>query len=276
MITTRFAPSPTGFLHLGHAYSALLSYGSIEKQGVFLLRIEDIDQGRCRIEFEEAIYEDLNWLGIHWPQPVRRQSEHMADYARALGKLEECGLLYPCFCSRKEIAVAREQQNSTAMGPDGPIYPGSCRQLDPTERTESMAQNRPFALRLDIQKAVEQAGRLSWRDAKQGELQATPDIFGDVVLARKETPASYHLAATLDDHIQEINLVTRGQDLFQATHVHRLLQALLGLHTPNYHHHHLLLDKAGQKFAKRNRSLTLKELRQNGVTPREVRVRVGL
>jgi glutamyl-Q tRNA(Asp) synthetase len=276
MIVTRFAPSPTGLLHLGHAYSALLVYNSILKGGDFLLRIEDIDQGRCRVEYESAIEEDLNWLGIKWQKPVRRQSEHMEDYATALNRLDEEGLLYPCFCTRKEIAHTRDKLGIDKLGPDGPIYPGSCRGLDTELKMQYIREKKPFALRLDMQKAVERVGELHWVDSDKGLIVATPEIFGDVVLARKETHTSYHLAVTVDDHIQGINSVIRGQDLFHATHIHRLLQALLGLDTPSYSHHRLLLDESGQKFAKRERSPSLQELRLDGVTANEVCVRVGL
>jgi glutamyl-Q tRNA(Asp) synthetase len=276
MIVTRFAPSPTGLLHLGHAYSALLVYNSVLNGGDFLLRIEDIDQGRCRVEYERAIEEDLNWLGIEWQKPVRRQSEHLEDYATALNHLDNEGLLYPCFCTRKEIANTRIRLGIDELGPDGPIYPGSCRSLDTELKQQFNRDNKPFALRLDMQKALTRVGELNWKDSDKGLITATPQIFGDVVLARKDTPTSYHLAVTVDDHIQGINSVIRGQDLFHATHIHRLLQALLGLDTPSYHHHRLLLDESGQKFAKRERSPSLQELRLDGVTPEEVCVQVGL
>ncbi|MBF0381550.1 MAG: tRNA glutamyl-Q(34) synthetase GluQRS [Magnetococcales bacterium] len=276
MIITRFAPSPTGLLHLGHAYSALLVYNSITDGGEFLLRIEDIDSGRCRVEYEKAIEEDLGWLGIKWQTPIRRQSEHMADYATYINRLDSEGLLYPCFCTRKEMAQARERLNFDTMGPDGPIYPGSCRELNPDKRQQYINAKKPFALRLDMQKAVARVGELHWQDFNKGLIVATPQMFGDVVLARKETPTSYHLAVTVDDHIQGVNQVIRGLDLFHATHIHCLLQALLGLETPQYHHHRLLLDDRGQKFAKRERSPSLQELRLAGVTPQEVKKRVGL
>jgi glutamyl-Q tRNA(Asp) synthetase len=276
MIITRFAPSPTGLLHLGHAYSALLVDAVVGSGDIFLLRIEDIDQGRCRPEYESAILEDLHWLDIQWQNPLRRQSEHMADYTEALDRLQGDGVLYPCFCSRKEMAEERARLGISSQGPDGPIYPGSCRNLDPGKESEFIEQKKPFALRLDMQEATARVGSLTWVDADKGEILATPEIFGDVVLARKETPTSYHLSATLDDHIQGVNLIIRGQDLFHATHIHRLLQKLLGLKTPRYHHHHLLLDDNGQKFAKREKSLTLQELRMGGVTPEQIRLRVGL
>jgi glutamyl-Q tRNA(Asp) synthetase len=274
MIITRFAPSPTGLLHLGHAYSALMVYESIQDGGVFLLRIEDIDHGRCRPEYEAAILEDLHWLGIRWQKPLRRQSEQMADYRQALAQLTGQGILYPCFCSRTEMATERSRLGVSKSGPDGPLYSGYCRNLDSARKGELLARKKPFALRLDMGQAIARVGQLTWTDRHQGLIVASPEIFGDVVLARKDVPTSYHLSATLDDHLQGVNLVIRGQDLFFATHIHRLLQALLGLSTPTYQHHRLLLDDDGQKFAKRNRSLTLQELRSNGVTAEQIRQRV--
>ncbi len=276
-LTTRFAPSPTGFLHLGHAYSALFSAAMAEKLGgSFILRIEDIDRGRCRPHFEEAIYEDLAWLGLSWPEPVRRQSDHMADYAKALETLTKAGLLYPCFCTRKDIVRQAAESVSAPHGPDGLLYPGRCRHLSASERQEQMSKGTPFALRLDMEKACKRVGDLTWRDLSEGERRATPQIFGDVVLARKDTPTSYHLAVTVDDHLQGIGCVTRGVDLLHATHVHRLLQALLGLDTPVYAHHRLLTDDQGRRFAKRDCAVTLREMRGEGITAEEVRRRVGM
>lgn len=267
-IVTRFAPSPTGYLHLGHAYSALFAEEMAGKAGGrFLLRIEDIDPARCRPEFESAIYEDLAWLGLFWEQPVRRQSEHLADYCQALDRLQDMELLYPCFCSRKDIAGSGHAPH----GPDGPLYPGTCRGLSATERAERMEAGQPFALRLDMAAAVRLAGPLVWRDAAVGEQTAQPEIFGDVVLARKDVPTSYHLAVTLDDHLQGVTLVTRGRDLFEATHVHRLLQALLGLDVPQWHHHPLLMGPSGQRLAKRDRSETLRALRGRGLEVDDLR-----
>ena len=275
---TRFAPSPTGFLHLGHAYSALFAH---EKAGNrFLLRIEDIDGGRARPEFEAAIREDLAWLGLRWEEPARRQSDHMDDYRAALDRLDARGLLYPCFCTRKEIRAEIEESgfapHDIPQGPDGLVYPGTCRALTAKERQQSRAEGTPFALRLDMAKAVDAAGSLLWTDADQGETAAQPDIFGDVVLARKDTPASYHLAVTVDDHLQGVTLVTRGEDLFAATHVHRLLQALLELDTPSYHHHKLLTTEGGERLAKRDKSQTIRALREAGKTPEEVRAMAGM
>lgn len=267
---TRFAPSPTGYLHLGHAYSALFAAAHGAR---FILRMEDIDTGRCRAEFDAATLDDLAWLGLAWEKPVRRQSEHLTDYAAALAALRDRGLLYPCFCTRKDIDA--ETAGHAPHGPDGPRYPGACRALDAAERSDRLAAGEAHALRLDMAEAVRQAGALAWRDALAGQQTARPEIFGDVVLARKDTPTSYHLAVTVDDHLQGITLVTRGQDLFEASHVHRLLQALLNLDTPAYHHHRLLTGKDGKRFAKRDKSLTLRSLRAAGRTPDEVRAMAG-
>ena len=271
-IVTRFAPSPTGYLHLGHAYSALFAAEAARQAGGrFILRIEDIDGTRCRPEFEDAIFEDLAWLGLNWETPVRRQSDHMADYAAALGRLDEMGLLYPCFCTRRDIQSEIAGAANAPHGPDGPVYPGTCRCLSPDERRRRIADGEPHALRLDVAAALQRTGPLAWQDRDAGTVEARPEIFGDVVLARKDTPTSYHLAVTLDDDLQGVTLVTRGTDLFEATHIHRLLQSLLGLRTPAYHHHGLLVGEDGKRFAKRDMSLTLRSLREGGTTPEEVR-----
>ena len=269
---TRFAPSPTGRLHLGHAYAALFARQEARTaKGRFLLRIEDIDSTRCRPDFEAGIYEDLEWLGLRWETPVRRQSEHIAEYQAAIDRLTGEGLLYPCFCTRAEIR-AEIARAGAAHGPDGPIYPGLCRNLDPGERATRQAVGEPYALRLDIRKASAAAGEIFWRDYRQGRIRATPEILGDVVLARKNTPTSYHLAATIDDDVQEVTLVTRGADLFAATHVHRLLQALLGLKTPEYHHHKLIFGSDGQKLSKSAQAPSLKSLREAGHSAEEARL----
>jgi len=268
---TRFAPSPTGLLHLGHAYSALFSFEAAKKDnGQFILRIEDIDVGRCRPEFDEAILEDLSWLGIEWQEEVRRQSLHFGFYQLGLDKLKEQNLLYPCFCTRKDIQKEIEGAGNAPHGPDGPLYPGLCRTLTVDERETRIASGSPFALRLHMERAKEVAGTLFWQDRDQGEVKATPEIFGDVVLARKDTPTSYHLAVTMDDHLQGISLITRGDDLFEATHVHRLLQNLLDLDIPEYHHHPLLKGQDGKRFAKRDKSLTLRSLREAGKSLEDV------
>lgn len=270
---TRFAPSPTGRLHLGHAYSALFARQEARTaRGRFLLRIEDIDGGRCKPEFEAGIYEDLSWLGLNWETPARRQSEHFAQYQAALDRLSADGLLYPCFCTRAEIKAEIQRSGAAPHGPDGPVYPGTCRDLEADERQRRIAAGQPFALRLDVQKATALAGEMFFRDIRHGRVLAEPDVFGDVVLARKDVPTSYHLAVTLDDHAQGITLVTRGADLFPATHLHRLLQALLGLTTPEYHHHKLLFGADGQKLSKSGQAPTLQSLRQSGHSAEEVRL----
>ena len=263
---TRFAPSPTGLLHVGHAYAAFKA-AEAARNGRFLLRIEDIDRGRCRPEFEAAIYEDLAWLGLTWETPVRRQSAHFADYEAALARLQAQDLLYSCFCTRADIAAAASAPHP---GPEGPIYPGTCRGLSRKDRQARIDAGTPFALRLKTDQAVAQAGALVWRDATRGDIIATPEIFGDVVLARKDTPTSYHLACTCDDALQGVTLVTRGEDLFQATHIHRLLQALLDLPTPQYAHHGLILDADGKKYSKRDKAPTLRALREAGTLAEDV------
>jgi glutamyl-Q tRNA(Asp) synthetase len=276
-IVTRFAPSPTGYLHLGHAYSALLAYRSaIAVGGRFLLRIEDIDQGRQRAEFIEAIFEDLDWLGVRWETPVRHQSAHFDLYRTFLDKLEAVGLIYPCFCSRKEILAEIARAGRAPHGPEGPVYPGTCRNLDLEIRAERLAAGDAHALRLDMAAAQQSTDPLVWEDQLAGRQVATPQVFGDVVLARRDTPTSYHLAVAVDDDFQGINLVVRGTDLFTSTHIHRLLQSLLGLSQPNYHHHALLTDASGRRYAKRDRALTLRELRRAGKSPGDVFAMAGL
>ena len=275
-VVTRFAPSPTGYLHLGHAHSALFGWRAAHAAGGrFLLRIEDIDGARCTPEFEAAILEDLAWLGLDWAAPPRRQSDHMADYAAALARLDAEGLLYPCFCTRKGIRAEIERAGRAPHGPDGPLYPGTCRGLDAEARDAQMAGGRAYALRLDVAKAVAKAGPLTWRDRARGELAADPASLGDVVLARKETATSYHLAVTLDDADQGITLVTRGEDLFHTTHVHRLLQALLGLPVPEWHHHGLIAGPDGARLAKRSDAHSIRALREAGKSPAEVRALAG-
>lgn len=275
---TRFAPSPTGLLHLGHAYSALFAKEKAKNiNGRFLLRIEDIDPERCRKKFEDYIYEDLSWLGLSWEMPVRRQSEHLDEYAQALSYLQKLQLLYPCFCTRKDIQGVIHTLQLKDFGPDGPLYPGTCRGLSQDERITRESNGEPFSLRLDMSMALQGlSSSLQWNDLAHGKIKATPEIFGDVVLARKNTPTSYHLAATLDDHLQGITLVTRGQDLFPSTHVHRLLQELLGLRSPDYSHHPLLTDAQGRRYSKKDKSLSIKELRENGYSADQIIQMVGL
>lgn len=265
-MTTRFAPSPTGLLHTGHAYAAWFAWRAArEANGTFLLRIEDIDPGRCREEYVAAIERDLVWLGIRWDQPPVRQSERLSVYREALDRLHGMGVLYPCFCTRREIMAA-------GAAPHGPqaVYPGTCRQLDPADRRERIAAGHPYALRLDAAHAAKITGPLTWHDRRYGTISVSPDVCGDVVLARKDAPVSYHLAVTVDDAAQGVTLVTRGEDLLHATHVHRTLQALLDLDVPEWHHHRLLTDTAGRRLSKRDRSLTLAALREAGRRPEDI------
>lgn len=269
---TRFAPSPTGHLHIGHAWSALFGVAlARQRQGSFVLRIEDIDSERCRPVFIDNIYEDLTWLGVEWPSPVRRQSEQFLDYHNALERLRALDVLYPCFCTRKEIQDEINASGSAPHGPEGPHYPGTCRHLDPAEREEKIAAGLPYALRIDIAAAMKHVQfPLKWRDIYQGEHIAKPEILGDVVLARKGMPASYHLCVTVDDHIQGVTLVTRGDDLLYASHLHRLLQHLLNYTVPDWAHHPLLLDAEGKRFAKRDKASTLRSMREAGKTREDI------
>lgn len=273
----RFAPSPNGELHLGHAFSALTDYALCRRaDGRFLLRIEDIDPTRCRPEFEAAIYDDLRWLGLTWEEPVRRQSEHMADYADALARLTAMNLVYPAFLSRAEIATATAAP-SWPRDPDGaPLYPGGDRDLPAAEVERRIAAGAPYALRLRMDRAIAIAGRLSWKEDGEGDVVADPAAWGDVVIARKETPTSYHLAVTVDDAAQGITHVVRGRDLYHATSVHVLLQKLLGLPSPAYYHHRLIVDADGRKLAKSDRDTSLRSLREAGKTPDDIRRMVGL
>jgi glutamyl-Q tRNA(Asp) synthetase len=283
----RFAPSPNGYLHLGHAYSALLNFDLARMSGGrLLLRIEDIDTARCRPEFEAAIDEDLGWLGIAWESPVRRQSEHLADYRQALEKLSAQGLVYPSFESRAEIAslvAEREAHAPWPRDPDGaPLYPGTAKLLSPDERARLIESGVPYALRLDMAAACARCGELGWLergagpDGETGAVRARPEAWGDVILARKETPTSYHLAVVVDDALQGVTEVVRGQDLFHATGVHRLLQQLLGLPSPAYRHHGLIPDASGRKLSKSTASTGLREFRAEGATPADIRRLVGL
>jgi glutamyl-Q tRNA(Asp) synthetase len=283
--TFRFAPSPNGHLHLGHAFSALLNFDlACARNGRFLLRIEDIDATRCRPEYETAIYQDLAWLGLAWEQPVRRQSEHFAAYRDAIERLESQGLVYASFESRAEIARlvrARETSGPWPRDPDGaPLYPGSARELSAGERVRRIAAGEPYTLRLDMAAAMARAGPLTWREQDAAGHVATtaadPAAWGDVVLARKETPTSYHVSVVVDDAAQGITDVVRGRDLFAATAVHRLLQALLGLPDPVYRHHSLILDADGRKLSKSTQATGLRELHAGGATSADIRRMVGL
>jgi glutamyl-Q tRNA(Asp) synthetase len=283
----RFAPSPNGFLHLGHAYSALLNFGSARRAGGrFLLRIEDIDATRCSPEFEAAIYEDLAWLGMTWETPVRRQSDHLPVYREAVERLSSQGLVYPGFESRAEIArlvAEREAQAPWPRDPDGaPLYPGVAKLLSSDQRARRLESGVPYARRLDMEAACVRAGGLTWieqgcgPDSGTGVVVARPEAWGDVILARKETPTSYHLSVVIDDALQGVTDVVRGQDLFWSTSVHRLLQQLLGLRSPSYQHHRLILDAAGRKLSKSTAATGLRELRSQGATPADIRRLVGL
>lgn len=260
MTVSRFAPSPTGPLHLGHAFSALQAHDFARgRGGRFLLRIEDIDPGRTRDEHVEAIFADLRWLGLEWDGEAVRQSDRLGHYAEALGRLRARGLVYPCTCTRAEIAAEIAASASAPHGPDGPIYPGTCRR-------RGSVPDRPHAWRLDMAAARAAAGPLAWREGDR-EVAAEPEQFGDVVLARKDAPTSYHLAVVVDDAAQNITDVVRGEDLRAATHVHRLLQALLDLPTPIYHHHRLLTGADGKRLAKRHNAPALADLRDRGIDP---------
>lgn len=268
---TRFAPSPTGLLHLGHAHSALFAARAAEQAGGrFLLRIEDIDATRCRPEFTAAIVEDLAWLGLAWEEPVRVQSTRMAAYGARLDALRRRGLLYPCFCTRGDIAAAI----AAAHGPAA-IYPGTCRRIPQAEAEARIAEGRPYALRLDVARALAETGPLRFTDLIHGPRRCTPEAQGDVVLARKDIPASYHLCVTQDDAEQGVTVVTRGEDLLEATDIHRLLQALMGWPAPLYAHHALITDADGKRLAKRDQAPTLRAMRASGMSPAEVRARAG-
>lgn len=271
-VVTRFAPSPNGEMHLGHAYAARLAHHAARKAGGrFLLRMEDIDRARCRPEYEAQILDDLAWLGLDWDGPVRRQSDRFAAYRAALNRLDALGVLYPCFCTRAEIRAEIAASAGAPHGPDGPLYPGTCRHLGADERGVRRASAVSYALRLDVAQALALVdGPLTWTDVRAGGIVADPPALGDVVLARKDAPASYHLAVTVDDHAQGVTLVTRGEDLFQATHIHRLLQALLGLDVPRYRHHRLIRNDAGVRLSKRDKALSLAHLRAQGARPADI------
>ncbi|MGF1550821.1 MAG: tRNA glutamyl-Q(34) synthetase GluQRS [Sphingomonadaceae bacterium] len=289
-IVTRFAPSPTGPLHLGHAYSALLAHDHARAcGGAFLLRIEDIDLARARPRWVEAIIEDLRWLGLDWDGDIVFQSRRLDVYAAALRELKSARLAYPCFCTRREIAAEVKASAAAPHGPEGPLYPGTCRGLPEEERAARLSAE-PHSWRLDMGKALDRLyagaspdpdigeepradlrpGALRWHDAAAGRVLAEPARFGDVVVARKDAPVSYHLAVVVDDAAQGVSDVVRGRDLFAATHVHRLLQALLDLPVPRYHHHALLADDRGRRLAKRHGAPTLAGLRERGVDPRRL------
>ncbi|GIU66075.1 tRNA glutamyl-Q(34) synthetase GluQRS [Candidatus Phycosocius spiralis] len=274
MFTTRFAPSPTGYLHLGHAFSAWTAFEAAQQaKGRFILRIEDSDQTRCRPEFEAAIYEDLAWLGLSWEQPVRRQSEHMDEYQAALSQLESLGLIYRCFKTRKSLMA------DIAAAPHGPVSASVDHALTVAQEARLLAENRPFAWRLSLSRCRQYLGA-RWEDlgflANGNWVKADLERLGDVVLGRKEFPSSYHLASVLDDAAQGITHVIRGEDLADVPHLHVLLQVLFDLPTPEYHHHRLILDADGKRYAKRNQAVTLRSMRENGTSPNQIRALVGL
>jgi glutamyl-Q tRNA(Asp) synthetase len=277
--TTRFAPSPTGLLHLGHAFAALTAFEAA-REGRFLLRIEDLDTSRARAEFVQAIREDLAWLGLSWPEPVLQQSTRAAAYQAALAHLEAHGLLYPCFCTRREIAVEiaraieapHQYVSEAAQGAVDTVYPGTCRGLSPAQRQRRIARGDSYALRLDAARAAAAVPALSFTElgagpgGEHGCISVDPLRLGDVVLARKDIAAAYHLAVVVDDAFQGVTLVTRGNDLFVSTHVQRLLQALLDLPVPTYAHHRLILDEHGRKLSKRDQAASLRSLREQGMS----------
>lgn len=266
-VVTRFAPSPTGRLHLGHGWSALMAHDLARGTGgPFRLRIEDIDGVRSRREHVEGILEDLSWLGIAWDGPVVFQSARLRIYDAALERLKAKDLVYPCFCTRADIKAEIAASLSAPHGSHGPLYPGTCRRLSEAERAERLARD-PHGWRLDMKKAVDLAGPLQWEDDAAGVIDADPLSAGDVILARKDAPTSYHLAATIDDADMGVTHIVRGRDLFDSTHIHRLLQALLDLPTPVYRHHPLLLGTDGTRLAKRNGGQTLLDLRRSGISP---------
>jgi len=282
---TRFAPSPTGYLHLGHAAAAVNAWRRARRSGGrFLLRLEDIDPGRCRPEYAAAIQQDLTWLGLDWDGPVRVQSEHLEDYQSVLDGLTAHGLLYPCFCTRADIMREVAASIAAPHAPDGgPIYPGTCRTLSATDRADRIAAGGRYALRLDMAEALRQSGSsthaghdLSYEEQSEGQVTCRPERFGDVVLARKDAPASYHLCVTHDDALQSVTLVTRGVDLKPATDLHRLIQTLMGWPAPAYAHHPLLLDGQGRRLAKRHQAATLRDMRAAGLTADAVIARICL
>ncbi|HEY6579009.1 MAG TPA: tRNA glutamyl-Q(34) synthetase GluQRS [Rhizomicrobium sp.] len=279
MIVTRFAPSPTGYLHLGHAFAAITAREAA-RGGRFLLRIEDLDAGRAREEFVQAIFEDLRWLGLDWPEPVLRQSARHDLYRAATARLGSQGLVYPCFCTRGEISAEIARAAEAPHGSDGPHYPGTCRALSPSRRAALLNSGASHALRLDSRRAAERLPPLSFEEAvgssytEYRRIAVDPLLFGDIVLARKDVPASYHLAVVVDDSEQGVTLVTRGDDLLPASHVQRVLQHLLGLPQPRYAHHRLFVDESGRKLSKRVESENLRQLRAKGISAREVWARL--
>ncbi len=278
----RFAPSPNGFLHLGHAFSALFNLKLTRAcGGTLLLRIEDIDRERSSRLYEDALIEDLHWLGVAWSGTPRRQSEHMVDYRAALEDLARRGLAYPCFCSRGEIAKTCSAKMDWPRDPDGAhLYPGTCRELTAAQRKDRIEDGARWSWRLDMEKALREIGApLDYREFHEGEagrsVAAEPSAWGDALIGRRDAPTSYHIACVLDDHAQAVTDVVRGADLEPATGLHRLLQALLGLQTPCYRHHRLLLDETGRKLSKSKSSPSLRNLRRQGLSPADIRAELS-
>lgn len=272
MVVTRFAPSPTGHLHKGHAYAALQAWRfAQENRGRFLLRIEDIDHTRCSAENTDQIYEDLAWLGIEWETPVRIQSEHLGDYKEAAKALRESGFLYPCFCTRKDIQRELEAAGRAPHAGESHLYPGTCRDLSAEEQQARIDSGKDFSLRIHLARALESIEReLTWEDSLHGVQKAKPELLGDTILARKDIATSYHLAVVHDDALQGVTHIVRGEDLFESTHLHRVLQELLGYPVPVYKHHALLTDKHGNRLAKRDKAITLKSLREFGISAQQL------
>lgn len=265
-MTTRFAPSPTGYLHLGHAFAAAVAHRRArESGGQFLLRFEDIDHTRVREEFYGQIQEDLKWLGIEWDETPWKQLDRLPEYQTALEKLKGMDILYPCFCTRRKIQAELSGLTHAPHGPEGPLYPGTCRLLD-NGQVQTLLKTQEPAWRLDSEKTARLSGDLTFKDRIHGVINVKPQLLGDLILARKDIGTSYHLAVVVDDAAQEIDLVTRGEDLLGATHIHRVLQSLLNFQEPEYEHHRLICDHSGERLAKRNDALSLKTLRQNGAT----------
>ncbi len=274
MTVTRFAPSPSGNLHLGHAFSAITAARAAGGSGTFLVRIDDIDQVRMRPEFMSAILDDLRWLGLKFPEPVRIQSAHLADYQSALEHVQQMGLTYPCFCTRGQIAAEIAAAGHAPHGPDGPIYPGTCRNLDARKVAENLSAGLKPAIRLNAMAASAKVGRLQFSEHDR-IVEVMPQALGDIVLARRDAGYAYHLAVVVDDAAHGVDLVTRGDDLLHATHIQRVLQALLGLPVPAYAHHRLILDEYGQRFAKRNQAASLIDMRRRGLTPEDIYRQLG-
>ena len=276
MTVTRFAPSPTGKLHLGHAYSALYSEKiARENNGKFIVRIEDIDKTRCKQQYVDCILDDLNWLGVKWCDEVLIQSTRIEQYQLASKKLLSLGVLYPCFCTRKEIASNSDVANRKLHNENNSLYPGTCRNLSDEEVSEKIRKGMPYSLRLNSAKAKEKVGKVYWSDHLSGLHEVDYDVMGDVVIVRKDIGTSYHLAVTVDDDFQGVNLVTRGLDLFESTHVHRVLQSLLDLDIPEWSHHELIRDSAGKRYSKSDQSLSLEKLRESGVSAKDIRKDLG-